>query len=302
MQKTQIPLSLWADWPFFLAAHRAGSLTAAARELGVEQSTVSRRITRLESALGHELFQRTPEGLLATEVAIALLPDVERSERAVAEAFNVATGADLGAAGRVRIAAPESMAVGLLAPALPRLQRDHPEVQITFVTGMRLVDLTRREADVGVRIVAPTAPELVGRRVARYGTGVFATHALAKQLAETPPARWPWIGVDSDHDGFAEGAWHRKHVPESAVASDSYLTRFAACRAGAGCALLPRPWAIRDATLVELAAGPPVGPPCPIYLVTHRALRRVPRIEAVWSWLAEVCGEADEAALPSAPS
>jgi DNA-binding transcriptional LysR family regulator len=299
MRKSTNPKTLdpsaWADWPFFLAAYRAKSLSAAAKVLDVEQSTVSRRVARLEESLGLELFYRGSAGLLPTEAAQLLLPQVERSESALIDALTAASGHERRVEGLVRVACPESMAFVLLVPELPKLQAEHPALSVELRTGFAVADLNRREADISVRAaVAPTDPDHVSKVVARFGIGVFAHRSWIDR--GVPSDEVPWIGTSGIFESFAEGQWDLAVRRPPVLRSDSYLTRYAAAQAGIGCTLLPRPWGLRDPLLVELDLGTDT-PPAPernVYLVVHRALRHVPRIAATWAFLESTLQLLDE--------
>lgn len=145
----------WDDFRIFLSVHRAGGLVGAARRLGVDHTTVARRLSALEASLGAQLVDRSPRGARLTEAGRALL---EHAERIEGEAL--AAGAEVGAiraevAGAVRLATPEAFGTWLVAPNVRRLREAHPALQIELVPEARRVSLTKREADLAVTLARP---------------------------------------------------------------------------------------------------------------------------------------------------
>ncbi len=277
----------WDDLQLFLVAHRTGSLTRAAARLGLNQSTTSRRLRAFEASLGQRLFDRTPEGLLLTEVGERLLPAAERAEAAALEAARVCMGTDAEIEGEVRIAISEGLSFYLVAPAIPRLQERHPGIRVTLLVSEAIADLTRREADLALRFVRPTRGDLVAQRIYAGGYGIFCAPSLAARLGKGPHrlATVPFVGWDATQSHFPEGGWEQRAGVRCAVRATSLPTRIALAVAGCGAIELARDWGATLPGLVELDTEP-----CPlraeVYLVTHRGIRDVPRIRAVWDFLA----------------
>jgi len=279
-------MARWDDLGVMLAVYRARSLAGAGAALGVDASTVSRRLKSYEASLGAALFLRTPDGLLPTELALRLAPHAEQAEAAVLAAEAAAQGAQQGVSGAVRLAAAEGVAAYLLAPAAPALLAAHPDLSLELVAGPALVDLTRREADIAVRFVRPTAGDLVMKRVATSGAyGAYASATYLEGRIDRRPEALDWIG------------WlpEQRHLPEARLfeevvgrpprfAADSTVSMVEALRAGVGVALLPAAFVELVPGLVRLP-GPNADFEVGVWLVTLRPLRRVPRIDAVWRWL-----------------
>jgi DNA-binding transcriptional LysR family regulator len=150
----------WGDLRYFLAVVRAGRLAAAGRALGVEHTTVARRIAALEAALGAPLFHRTAAGWRLTRAGEQIVPRAEAIEAEARAAEAATREATERASGRVRIACVESWAWAWVAPRLPSLYAKHPELQVELVTGQAPMNLTRGEADVAFRVPRPTQPDL----------------------------------------------------------------------------------------------------------------------------------------------
>jgi DNA-binding transcriptional LysR family regulator len=303
----------WDDAQVLLALLRARSFSGAGARLGVNASTASRRLDALEAALGAHLFDRTPDGVLPTAAAEALGPHAEAMERAAAGLALAAQGREASPEGEVRLTAPPGVAEFLLAPALPRLFRRHPGLRLTLDASIGYADLTRREADLALRTTRPTAGDLLARKLGDTWGGVFAAPGYARALGtlrRLDQARWITWGDDLGH--LPPARLLAERVPEAAlVLKTSHMgTQLAAAAAGVG-ALLVDPHTARVGGLVEVPLAPALRRALPplqggaLWLVVHRALRDVPRIAAVWDFLAETArgaGLRGEQVTPPAPA
>lgn len=271
----------WADLEVLLAAWRAGTLTEAARALGVNQSTASRRLVALEADLGGRLFDRTPDGLVPTALAAELLPAAEAAESAMLGFRRALSGHDRGLDGDVRLAAPDGLDSSFLAPRLPAFYAVHPGIRLEIVASATASNLSRREADLGLRLVRPSGGDLVIRRLATLAQGVWGTAARAAEgLASAP-----WIAGDEGGPSAPEAPWEANFAPTTPRLRANRLdTRLAAARAGVGLTIAPDLLAERAPELVRVAVPEPV-PPCELWLAAHRALFPVPRVRAVWTFL-----------------
>lgn len=286
-------LSRWDDVRVFLAALRAGSFTAAAKRLGTDQSTVSRRIAALEEALGVALFERSRRKPLPTEGASALREAAERIEAEMVRFTDDAMGIRVQpVAGRVRVAVTEEMAVHLLIPrVLPRLRREHPALQIDLVTSYRPADLVGREADIALRFFRTERGDLVGRRVARWPTVVLASRRLAKRAGALELRELDWISVELAGITTPESTWLQAHVERPPVlVCASYQVQLAAIRAGLGVGIGPRLFAELDRDFVALDGVGRDLPVLDVHLVTRRAIRNLPRVVAVMDALGDALG------------
>lgn len=290
----------WDDIRVLLAVLREGSFSGAATTLAVEQSTVSRRIAALESALGAALFDRTPAGPRATELALRLRPAAERMEAELSSFLDTGAAMTEHIEGRVRLAVTSSFAVQVLVPhLLPALRALHPRLRLDLVVDERAADLSQREAELALRFFRPTGGDLVARRIATLPMAV-----LAHPRYETGPApraeQLDWIvlelgsmaggapGAELSGSLSIDGAYLAAHTQvEPWMRTDSHLAQIEAVRAGLGVALLAR--AIRQLCpeLVELDLGLPPGPELELWLVAPRTLAQVPRVRAVWDFLVQ---------------
>ena len=286
----------WDDLRVVLALSRAGSFSRAAERLGVNLSTVARRLDALEASLDVHLFDRTTSGVAPTELAEALLPAAEAMERAAADALRVLDGRETEPEGTVRISAPPGLASRLIAPALVELRARHPKLRVEIEASIGYVDLTRREADLALRAARPRSGDLVGVRLLEDVAVVGASAELARRLgtlADLGSVDWVTWGADLAH--LPDGAWIQANVPPERVVlrTSAMDAQLEATRAGLGVMLLHRGF-LRFVGLEEVALARPLAarlaaiPAGSLWLVGHRALRDVPRVRAVWDFFIEV--------------
>jgi len=286
----------WDDARVLLALYRGKTLSAAAKELGFNPSTVGRRVDAIEKSLGARLFDRTPDGAVPTLAGEELVPYAEAMERAAMELAGSAVDFEREVEGVVRVSVPPGIAELLLAPLLPALQTRYPRLRIDLDVRAGYVDLARREADLALRTMRPQHGDLVTTRLARALSLPFAQRALAERLGNVrDPAALPWITYGHELGDIDDARWVASLVPEGSVAlrTNSFSAQVAALEAGLGVALMTEPLVAMRDSLVRLrftraaAARLPPYPEGSLWIVAHRALRSVPRVAAVWSFLVE---------------
>jgi DNA-binding transcriptional LysR family regulator len=165
----------WDNARFFLAVARTGTLRGAAVQLNVDQATVGRRIAALEDALSATLFLRTPALLVLTPAGEALLGPAESMEQAALLIERRVAGLDVQLAGTIRVATTDSLGKRFLVPAIAKVRRAHPGIEIVFVTSAQIANLTRREADLAIRTLRPDSPDLIARKLARLESRLYAS-------------------------------------------------------------------------------------------------------------------------------
>lgn len=278
-----MPAFDWNDVRFFLAVARSGSTLAASRALRVSQTTVARRITALEKALGARLFERLQAGYRLTPEGEELSPKFEEVEQAALALDAAASLQARGVSGVLRITTNEVLAKLTLAPVLPEFRRRYPELRVEVIATDRFLDLGRGEADVAIRAgLRPTDPDLVLRLLGEHHWGVYASPGyIAEHGCPTTPEAL------NDHGFIAvEGAlgdlylnWLRRAAPDAEVnlRCSSLLNVANHVKAGLGLGFLPFDY-FPDEGLVcclearDLKAG--------VWLVTHERLRKTPRVRA----------------------
>jgi DNA-binding transcriptional LysR family regulator len=288
----------WDDVRVFLALFRTRTLSSAAVRLGVNPSTVGRRLEALEGALGARLFDRTPDGFVPTNATERLFAHAQRLEEAAYAMGGAVEEFEKRAEGVVRITAPPGVAEHFFAPALPLLLSRYPALRIELHASLRNLDLRRREADLALRGVRPQGGDLVTVKIADEQDGLFTSAAYAAELGavrELGEARW--IGWERDMEQVPSARWLNDRVPESNVVlrTSSIVAQVTAAEAGVGVVLLPASYGKRRAlSAVRLSAGLRASlPPTPrqsLWLVSHRATRAVPRVAAVWETIVEMRG------------
>ncbi|WP_429363035.1 LysR family transcriptional regulator, partial [Paraburkholderia sp. GAS32] len=172
----------WDNARFFLAVARTGTLRGAAAQLDVDQATVGRRIAALEETLSTTLFLRTPALFVLTPAGEALLGAAETMEQAALSIERRIAGLDDQLAGTIRVATTDSLGKQFVVPAIARLRRAHPGIEIVCVTSAQIANLTRREADVAIRTLRPDAPDLIARKLAQLEVGIDMTLRVNREI------------------------------------------------------------------------------------------------------------------------
>jgi DNA-binding transcriptional LysR family regulator len=294
--KTQNEVFRWDDARILLALHRSGTLSGAAQALGVNPSTVGRRLDALEEGLGIRLFDRTPDGVLATGPAEQLFPFAESLERAAADLTHAVAGMESEPEGVVRLTAPPGLAEELLAPALGRLYQKHPRLRLELDASVGYADLTRREADLALRASRPQSGDLIARKLAEAPSVILASKSMAAHFEKASSLEEiPWITYGPELGHIPDAHWILHQVPEDQVVlrTNSYTAQIAAASAGLG-AVVTAPIVRSSRGLVQvklkkrLRKSIAAFPLSSLWLVGHRALRHVPRVQAVWAFLVEV--------------
>lgn len=268
----------WEDLRHFHALARLGTLSAAARALGVEHATVARRVAHLEERIGAKLVDRrgrrlslTAKGQQIASIATRMSEDALTIERA-------ALNADNRHAGTVRVSAPPALATALLAERFVRLRQRHPGIDVVVVGETRYASLGRREADIAVRMARPEQGDLTVTKIDEIGFSLYADPAY---LAATREADWSFVGYE---ETMASSPQERMllQIAEGrpvAIRASSLEFQLAAVKAGGGVALLPD-FMAADLNLTRL---PLPGDPLTreLWLVVHTDIKDVPLIRAV---------------------
>lgn len=283
----------WDDARYFLASLTDGSFADAARSLGVEQSTVSRRIGALEEALSAELFVRTPQGLVPTELALRLRVHAEQLQASVRAMEAEAKNERDSLAGSVRVAMTDALATLIFMPALKPLLLANPQLRVEVVTGFEIVSLLRREADLALRFAPPSAQELVSLKLVELDHRLMAHRSYLERIGPVRSLdQLEFIGLDQKMAWMPEYQWYERNIKQQPrVRTNSFLSQIAAVRAGLGAALMASALSKFEPELVPVPNGMPAGPKLPLYLVAHRAVRGLPRINVLWERLIEMSKE-----------
>ncbi|MGV1756025.1 LysR family transcriptional regulator [Rhizobium sp. A22-96] len=279
----------WDFYRTFLAVLQQGSLSAAARDLGLTQPTIGRHIDALEAAVGAELFTRSQQGLLPTDTALVLKPYAETLASTTAALLRAASGSRDKVTGTVRISASEVIGAEVLPSILAELQARYPELIIELSASDAVEDLLQREADIAVRMVEPAQEALLSRHIGIIPLGFFA-HRKYLERYGTPESiddlqRHKLIGFDRQ---TAYIRMMRKRYPifdgiTLAFRSDHTIAQHNALRAGLGISFLHIPLARRDPDLVRLL--PEIELPLDTWVVMHENLKTSPRCRVTFDAL-----------------
>ena len=277
----------WNDLQAFLAMARTGRLVVAARQLGVDHSTLSRRIAGLEAALGVTLFERRPAGFLLTPEGERVAADAEQIE---ATAIRIRARIDdttEGLSGVVRIGTPEGFGTYFLAPRIAKLGMAHPELNLELVANPRAFSLSKREADLAVSMNRPAQGRVYANKIVDYSLGLYAsqeyrdTHAAIRSRDDLPAHRW--IGYVEDLVWTEE----LNYLPQVSAANlnpririSNVISQMAALAGNAGVGVLPDFMARNEKSLVRILPGE-VRLVRSYWLIAHADTRDLARIRAV---------------------
>jgi DNA-binding transcriptional LysR family regulator len=281
----------WDELRTFVEVSRDGSLSGAARRLGLTQPTVGRHIDALEAALGLTLFTRSPRGLTPTPAALALEPHVEAMAAAAAALGRAASGEAAADRGAVRITASDVIGCEVLPPILAAFHADHPGIAIELALSNRTADLARRDADIAVRMVRPTQSGLVGRRIGSSRIGLYAHRDYLTRFGEPRSladlANHCVIGFDRDNSSFrGAGELARALTRETfGFRCDYDLAQLAALRAGVGVGGCQENIARRMPELVGLLPNA-FHYALEVWLVMHEDLKATRRVRLLFDHLA----------------
>ncbi len=282
----------WTLYPSFLAVMDEGSLSGAARALGIAQPTVGRHIEALEATLGGEaLFTRSPGGLAPTAAARALSPHARAMAVAAETLVRTATGAAGEMRGVIRLTTSEVVGVEVLPPLLTEFREAWPKVDIELLLSSRQEDLLRRDADIAVRMARPTQNALFARRIGALKM-IFHAHRSYLQKHGVPRTMAELLDhslIGFDHVKPMRVATDQIDIEVTrelfAARTDSDLAQLALVRAGFGICPVQRPIAARDANLTPLLEGV-FGFDLEMWVVMHEDLKADRRMRALFDHLA----------------
>ena len=275
----------WDDLRFFLSIARHGSLTAAASELRVAQSTVGRRLASLEAGLGVRLLHRTPDGYVLTLAGESVRAQAERAEAEIVGVLRSVGGHDTRLEGLVRVTCTETFAAYVLAPCFAALQIQHPGILVELVPSARSLSLSMREADIAVRLRSSDQHDLVVRRLGRIAFGLYASPTYIERCGE-PDFEAGCSGHSlmtqlGDGEQDAQTTWVTDLAPRARLGlqTSSHEALLSTTRSGGGLACLARFRADGEPGLIRLKT-PSVAPTTDIWLVVHKDSRNTPRVRA----------------------
>lgn len=272
----------WDDLRCVLAIARGGSLGAAAQQMGLNHSSVYRRLDALEARLRVRLFERGRSAYRLTLEGELMADAAQRMEAEALAAHRRVLGHDLKLSGTIRVSTTDVLGLHLLPPLLREFPQRYPEIQIEVSINNRLIDLTRRDADVAIR-AADQAPEhLIGRRISRTASAAYAHRSYLKRAGRSRAlAEHEWLALDDTLAHAPQARWLREQVPRPRChfRFDSLEALRQGVRAGLGAGVLPCFVGDADHELVRLTQPETAGE-FGIWVLTHPDLRRSARIRA----------------------
>jgi len=293
MQWTSENRLAWDDVRVFLALCRARTVGRAAALLGVDQSTVSRRLAAMEASLATTLFERGRDGVEPTKSAEDLLPVAEEIEGGMLRFANAADRLEREVEGVVRVTCPPDVAEVAVVPHLPALLAAYPKLRVELEPGEAVLDLARREADIALRMNrVPERGDLAVRRLARIGFSLYAAHGYLSRARKQPgydPHRLEFVGLTYHPKLQSQGDWVERFARDGGIRlrlSEAFL-RHQAIVDGQGVSLLPCYLGDGDARLARVI-DPPAELEEDVYLLVHNDLKALPQIKAVANGLVRV--------------
>lgn len=281
----------WDDLRLILAVFREGTLSGAARKLGVTHSTVFRQLGAVEKTMGVRLFERfrdgyapTPAGEVAAASAVRLEGEVLTLERKL-------FGHDLRPSGTIRIATTDTL-TPILMRHLPAMRAMHPEIHLEITISNAMANLTRREAEIAIRATPEPSEILVGRRVADIAHAVYGSRAYLSRREAREPSSHVWIGLDDVLADTVIGRWMNENMRAAHIACrvDALPALREAAVAGLGLALLPCYVGDLASGLGRVTPKALAEPRSALWLLTHGDLRRTARVRATLDFLAAALG------------
>ena len=282
----------WADFQYFAAVSRTGGLARAARELGVNHSTVFRRINALETDLGVRLFERTAGRYALTAAGEEMMATAASVEEQITTLDRRISGRDYRLSGTIRVTTTDTIGLWFVQPHLFQFHQHYPGIQVELIISSEFFSLSKREADIAIRPTQNPPEELVGRRVSNIAWAVYGSRDYLKDRPRlrkpSDLARHIIVCGDDSLAHLPATRWVHAHAPDTAVVyrSNSMITQLSAVKAGFGLAVLPCFLADPEPTLVRVL------PPDPsftsgLWLLTHRDLRDTARIRAFIDFIAQ---------------
>jgi len=282
----------WNQLRAFFETADTGSLSAAARKLGLTQPTLSRQVAAIELSMGVTLFERVGKAMVLTPTGLDLLEHA-RAMGTAAEALSLAaTGRSQAVGGVVSVSASDAVAAHLLPPLVRQLREQEPGIAIEVISTNALSDLQRREADIAIRHVKPEQPDLIARLIREAAANFYASEAWVRACGHPrtgeDAAHLPFVG--SDRSGQFLGYLRQHGLPLSeanfSCYADHSVAHWALVRQGMGIGAMMDEIALETPGIVRVLDDvPPVR--FPIWLVTHRELRTSRRIRVVFEALSQ---------------
>jgi DNA-binding transcriptional LysR family regulator len=281
----------WNDLHVVLAVFREGTLSGAARTLGVTHSTVFRRLGAIEEKMGVRLFERFRDGYAPTPAGETAAASAVRLEDEVLTLQRKLSGQDLRPSGTVRITTTDTLGA-ILMRHLMTMRASHPEIRLEIFVSNAMADLTRREADIAIRPTPEPSGLLVGRRVADIAHAVYGSHTYLSRHDDEDLSAHDWIGLDDALASTVIARWMHENIRTARIACrvDALPALREAADAGFGLAVLPCYVGDLASGLRRVTPKTLPEPRSALWLLTHDDLKRTARIRATLDFMAKALG------------
>jgi len=282
----------WSDLKIVLAICRAGSLSGAARLLDINHSTVFRRINAIEKNMDVRFFERLPHGYVMTDAGESAMRAGERIDSEVLGLSREIQGKDQRLQGTLHITAPLGLSLRLLGPHIAKFNKMHPDIHIDLIATSTTLELSRREADVALRVTNTPPDTSIGRRICNFKSCIYASRGYLKKHKHDQLAKYDWLITDDQMDWLPSAFRKNKEKARLRVkfSSDNVLAVMNAAKEGLGVAPLPCFIGDKEKNLVRVTE-PLQELNSELWILTHSDLRNTARVRALMSFLYESLGK-----------
>lgn len=271
----------WDNLRFVLIVAKNGSIAAAARELGVNRTTVLRRIEAFQKNLGCRIFERGKSGYVLTLEAEKIIDAAREVENTLFNIQRQIEGRELKLEGALNVTTTDTLMVSKIAPLLASFNRKHPYISVTVSTSNNIMDLTRRDADIAIRPTKSPEPSLVGHQVANVYINAYASVEFLTAFPELDWQGYRWLGLAPSLQATMPGKWMDARIPDKRICfrSDSFVALKIAAEQGMGVALLPH-YLGESSSVLRPVCVPTEELVTGLWLLTHPDLIRSARVNA----------------------
>ncbi|CAN7661063.1 LysR family transcriptional regulator [Pararhizobium sp. LjRoot238] len=280
----------WDDLKYVLAVAEHRTIAGAARALGVNHSTVLRRIGSFESTNGFRAFERIANGHSLTEAGEDLLQSARQIQDIVTQLEGKLKGKDHRLEGTLRVTTCDTLMGSVLPQVLSGFSKLYPGVKVALTTGSFVTDLAQRDADVALRTGDSPPDALVGRRAVDVHFAIYGTSELSERNAGKSPAEYDrWIVPDMSLAGMGISRWLNKNIPENSISlrADSLVSLQRAAECGQGFAVLPCYLGSSARNLLKMDHPELASMTTGLWVVTHQDLRKTARVSAFTSYVSQ---------------
>lgn len=276
----------WNDLNLVLAVCRTGTLSGAARLLGINHSTVFRRVNAIEKKLDVRLFDRQPTGYVMTEAGEAVKRTAERIDEEVDGLSRELLGRDLRLQGPLRVTSPEGIGTRLLSAHLTEFCREHPAIEMDLIITSSALRLSRREADVAVRVTRQPPDNYIGQRISKFRFCMYAAPSYLDQHRNLALEQHQWLMTDDGFDLLPPGVWKSKEHPAARISFSSNNAMAVIAAAVEGLGVAPLPCFLGDGVEGLSRLGEPMEAlTMDLWVLTHPDLRHTARVSALMTFL-----------------